>query len=461
MKALSTVDSKKPNKIPSGVRQKSRLSPFRTLFGNRLKKLTEKNEWTLLQLADASELSEKTISRWISKEKVLIFVNSKNHLRTGLRKMNVSDNEITPLFDSEHPQQSQGSLPTPSSFQNCIFVERRVLEFGTLAEKNLRLDGEELVAFYRNETPITIILGDRTFILPATLAHKPTDDGKLSAQVLEFSIQSTPFTLDSQLDVYTRSVIREAESDGRLFNGKVTRLSSLMNKKGVLSPAHYFDALATNFAMDFVANSSSLRGRLQGANKKLGDFQDSKLVNHLGIVCIVETADGKLVAQARGSDVANRPASISASVSGASNWTDVYRPDSETSSVPLSALITGALRESIEELGVEPRDIRYLGIVREYLRGGKPELYLYARSSESMDDVVHEYRNAEGRKESNSLSGFDFHSEDVSSSNEKSKIEFQLRVNKILEEYSPSANFTFVAGVLLTARHVLLQKKHA
>jgi len=94
-----------------------------------------------------------------------------------------------------------------------------------------------------------------------------------------------------------------------------------------------------------------------------------------------ETSDGMLVAQRRSSFVANRPHTVSASVSGALDWSDLPQKSESGAVLALSDLVRGAFRESLEELGAEPEALRYLGLVREYLRGGKPELYFFARTS--------------------------------------------------------------------------------
>lgn len=338
----------------------------------------------------------------------------------------------------------------------AIFVEKAERWLApTLAERYLLLDGEALFSFYRNESPIQITFADQAFVLPAVLAHEPVGEGRLAEQPLAFAVSSKPFTVSNALDSFVQPVRVSAESDARLFNGRVVRLADLSSSNGAVCPAHYYDALATNFAMDHKPSgrTESLREILYAAAGALGPLRGNALVNHIGLVCILETSDGMLVAQRRSAQVANRAHTISASVSGALNWMDIWRIE-DGMQLPLSGLVAGAIRESLEELGTEPDQLRYLGIVREYLRGGKPEVYFYGRTSASLGELTTARRNAEGRKESKSLEGFEFQSERVSNDAE-SRNAFQERVRGTLEQCGDTANFTFVAGVLLTGAHVL------
>lgn len=337
-----------------------------------------------------------------------------------------------------------------------LFAERLARGWrAPLAERYLSLSAQEQLALYSKDAPIVTTLAGQDFLLPASLAYSPKRDGDLQHQDISFLLSSNEFVLDEALDDYQKPVRRAAERDKRLFDGKVIRLASLApDGLAMLEPASYFDALVTNFAMDHrpSGRTESLRDFLHGQTRSVGDFNGNKLVNHLGIVCMIETADGKLLAQQRSAKVANRPRSISASVSGAVNLTDVRLLETQTFGLP--ALAGAVFRETFEELGVEPRETRFLGLLREFLRGGKPEIYFYARSSASTDRVIARRKKAEGRAETRSVRGLELYSERVGP-DDASRYAFQQRTHRILEDVGKSANLTFVAGVLLVNRYVL------
>ena len=325
----------------------------------------------------------------------------------------------------------------------------------TLAERFLHLDAAALLAAYPNEPRLALGLAGRTHVLPAQLLREPEGDGRLSAQSLAFTVSDEAFRPSSALDGYVKPVRELAARDARLFDGTVVRLASFSPQGGILTPASYFDALGTNLAMDHRPSGTreTLR-ELARRGGRLGDFAESPLVNHLGLVCMFETSDGMLVAQRRSSFVANRPHTVSASVSGALDWSDLPQKSEGGAVLALSDLVRGAFRESLEELGAEPEALRYLGLVREYLRGGKPELYFFARTSLSATRLATAQRDAASRGESGALEFLPFHGDSVSRS-ARSRSAFEERVEQCLEAVKGDANLTFVAGILLAARHVL------
>ena len=198
--------------------------------------------------------------------------------------------------------------------------------------------------------------------------------------------------------------------------------------------------------------SQSLRGLLHGKGK-LEPFDDSQLANDIGLVCMIESADGMMVFQNRSSKVANRPLTISSSVSGALNKLDIaMRP--QRNELSLKDITLGLFRETLGELNVEIRTLRFLGIIREFLRGGKPEFYFLATSNSSLENIRSAHAHAEEKMESKSVDGFEFHSKAVGS-DDCSRFAFQQRVIDAIVKYDRVANFTFVAGLLLAASHVL------
>ncbi len=333
-----------------------------------------------------------------------------------------------------------------------VFVETMRKWNQTLAERYLSLQGEKLISFYSKDAPIDEWLGEERYCLPMSMALPSRDGGSLEAQNVSFKLLTEEFRPDPKLDEYRHPVLARAQRDGRLFNGKVVRVVDITPGGIVLlTSACYFDALTTNFAMDHRPKTrrETLRTFLHGGGQSVGAFGGNELVNHLGVVCMVETSDGMLIGQRRSSKVANRSRTLSASVSGALNHADV-RPYGQ-GVFQLSGLVDGVLREAFEELGISLEDVKFLGLVREFLRGGKPELYFYAKSCASLMEVRRLQKHSEGKKESEAIDGFELHSERAA----RDGFEFRCRVRKILNDSADSANLTFVAGTLLTCRHVL------
>jgi len=317
------------------------------------------------------------------------------------------------------------------------------------------MNGRDLIDFYPNVPVLTLPLGRATYVVPGTMSWWPQAMGVLGKETLRFIVISEPVGLEPAIDDYTGPVM-EAARKSSYTNGDPARLLHLSpDGVGALQPAKYYQALATNFYIDHRPphRADSLRKYLQGHPQALEELRVSRLVNHLGVVCMVESADGMLVALNRSDAVAFRQNTLSASASGMVDFVTDVRPW-PSGGLDLATLAHSAFRETIEELQVQVTGLRFLGLLREFLRGGKPEMYFYARSPLSFRSMEEHRQTARGRSESRSILGFELHSDRLSN-DPASRLPFEKRVQDIIEESTDWADFTFVAGCLLAARHLM------
>ena len=335
-----------------------------------------------------------------------------------------------------------------------------VLKSKALTDRYNKLKSEDILKFYENETPIIFSLVGETFIIPCSYMIAPKQNGIINVQNITLDFLDNKFELSNEIDAYTKPIRKFAEKDSRLFDGEVIRIADLSissNKaKVVLQRASYFDSITTNFSIDFLPpnRSESLRQYLHGTRQSFGDFLDNKLVNHIGIVCMVETIDGMLIGQLRSYKVANRGGTLSSSVSGGLALNDLK--DYLFTHSFVNAIIKGVEKEIYKELGFIPdiENIRFLGALRDFERGGKPDFYFCLKSKYSFSEIKRFHKiNAEEKYESNKITGFEFHSNKLDGS-ENSKLRFQKRVSEILLKAS-NQNLTFYAGTLLTAKNIL------
>lgn len=329
----------------------------------------------------------------------------------------------------------------------------------TYAERYLSLTSAQLCAFYSNENPLTYEFGGKAFQLPMSLLISPTSSESAENEKIKIALIPQKYEIPSRISIYTTPLLERLKkgTDSRLFDGEVVRLQAIDNSGDnrwdlTVAQGSYFDALTTNFAMDHRPSgiNQSLREFLSWHTRVLGNLSESPLVNHIGVVCMVESADGMLVVQKRSAKVANRPGSMSSSVSGALDWADI-RNERQWSVIGLAS---GTLRESFEELGVHPQQLWFLGLVREYLRGGKPEFYFFAKSDRPYHEIAKRRKTAQDRSESKRIVPYDFHT-DLINDNMNSKLAFYDRVVRVLEGTGKEANLTLVAGVCLAADRLL------
>ena len=319
-----------------------------------------------------------------------------------------------------------------------------------IAEQYLSLNAEQLLSFYRNESPLDVSLAGRRYVLPMSVVLEST----VSAGT-DILCETEPgsFTVPERLIAYTQPVKDVLEKDRKSFDGRVTRLYAHHENKLILQEASYFEGVSTNFAVDHrpKGRTESLREMLHANTSSFGGFESNPLVNHIGVVCMVETIDGMLIVQKRSRNVTNRGGTLSSSVSGVVDWTDIR---SQQSPFSINTLAESIYREANKELGVAPNQIVFLGLLREFLRGGKPEVYYFARTEEPFGTLRTKWLQAEHREESTDITGYEFHSDRIDSG-ELSRDSLKARVRHIMEEIGQDANLTLTAGIALTTKHVL------
>ncbi len=202
---------------------------------------------------------------------------------------------------------------------------------------------------------------------------------------VSFKLEESPFELDPEVRAITeeawRLQHRRLKFLGRRYANetklRISRLDQVEGKSTIeLIPVQYYDFIRTNLSLDYIGagRGQSLR-QLVHDTGRLEEISNSRLANHVGIDALLFTADGSLVVPKRSRRVAVRPRELSPSGSGALNYSDVTGP------INLSTL--PKFRETFEELGVRPDEIPrdgvgFLGLYRDLILGGKPQLYFVA-----------------------------------------------------------------------------------
>jgi hypothetical protein len=216
--------------------------------------------------------------------------------------------------------------------------------------------------------------GHRLF-LPQVVIIAPASvcESSVHVQLVEPNFKA-PIQIEDGFEFY-----RYLAHDGigkRLFDGENARLLgwNVVSKTLFFQGAWYFDYLKTNLALDLrTLTMGSLREHLaQGGT--IEDLSDSKLANPTGINGLIFSNDGHMIFQARLENVLVRPGELCSGFSGTVDKTDIIWAVNDGGSLDK----LDAPRELVEELGINRRDIlsrRFLGLTRELVRGGQPELF--------------------------------------------------------------------------------------
>lgn len=229
----------------------------------------------------------------------------------------------------------------------------------------LRYDAAWLIEQYRDETP-----------LAPGIPYSRLDAGPWRVER-----DAAAFRLDDVLGLtpamdYDEAVVRlAAHAPGTL---KVQR-------------APYSDGLKSNYAMD---GAGELRPLLLAEyGRRLPPLSDARLSNGLGTAVIVFGADGSPYLPRRAPRQSVFPGGYHCTASGETVW---------SAAAAFDGLFTANIcRELEEEAGLSRADldwIRPLGLCREFLRGGKPQLFFMARTSLSADDLARRRRAAIARQ---------------------------------------------------------------
>jgi hypothetical protein len=241
--------------------------------------------------------------------------------------------------------------------------------------------------------------------------------------------------------------------------GQLARLNFIKySDKNIIlnfSPVSYEIICRTNLCMDAKENkdSKSLREVLHD-NDKLEPLQDSQLGNALGVNFILFTADGTLVIPLRSDVVVVRPNQLSPSSSGDINYSDVFGGDRKLESVHL-------FRESIEELNVydehiKNNHIQFLGLTRELVRGGKPDLYFAAGTNLTKREYIERHPKAQDSWEFKHHSewvfwpfGTDIFLEEIPT---KKKFAIQRKFERLLDKEGHRISLPLLTGLVLFLR---------
>jgi hypothetical protein len=147
----------------------------------------------------------------------------------------------------------------------------------------------------------------------------------------------------------------------------------------------------TNMAVDRRTESGVTIRTLLSRGKRLEPIEDSPMGNTLGVNGLIFTSDGYMLLQRRSRRVLVRPFELCSGFSGTIDDVDVEMVKLRGGTLAAMEKV----REMVEEVGIQPEDItdrQFLGITRELVRGGAPELFysvdVRLSKAEVMDLIV-------------------------------------------------------------------------
>ena len=264
----------------------------------------------------------------------------------------------------------------------------------------LTYDVGKLLNWYRDETPAL----DRLpyveldcFLEQPWEALKRATDLKVAKTNAPFRLAShPPDSLASHQDRLYDAFVKENRVDK--FDSKNIRLDhyDAQEHKLTVRPCNYSDGLRSNYALDW-HGKFSLRSLLaEDYGSRLPPLDDLRLSNALGLAVVVwsRTKDGDMLPylpKRADAGLAVFPGGLfHCTASGNAEW----KADADTFDRMFTADIC---QELDEEVGLSRADLEWIvpvALCREFLRGGKPQLFFAARANIGAEELARKRRAA-------------------------------------------------------------------
>ena len=210
----------------------------------------------------------------------------------------------------------------------------------------------------------------------------------VSIERLTVELEPSSYQIPWYIEQYAEDLIRRF-SPAKTFNGTTLRLNGFGDDERIafrFQYARYYDYLVTNGSHDSVLfNELTVRDILE-PGPALSPLEASHCANHLGLSALIVSEDNFLLLQLRSQHVSSFAGMLSPSVSGAAN-ADTFQ--NAQGSLTFAAWFEAELGEEVSsQLTLNDfSGVEALGVSRELIRLGKPEIFFVARARLSRSEI--------------------------------------------------------------------------
>lgn len=339
-------------------------------------------------------------------------------------------------------------IPIPTKLIGVLYEKMRKNPINRFL--NIELD--ELIAYYHNEKDnlLKLTFNNKTEPLPQKLVLDNTEE-QLNSKYFIFRFESSVFELEDQFRSKTSPAFNTMVKGVKYINNENLRLYKLEKENDThifhTQPVYYETYLHTNLLVDYKPKNREPIRTVVHPEGKLEPFEESLLANHIGVNVLVFTPEGDLIIPVRSKEVSYAPLELATSISGAVTANDV------ADGRPIQEHVI--IREGLEELGlmrneIVDESIKFLGLTRELLRGGKPEIFFAMQTKLSYQQIVERWKQAEDKWESSKLIYFPFGESIHKPLQEESDYKnFERKVVELFERYGSNMSLPFVTNLAL------------
>ncbi|MDP2312868.1 MAG: AAA family ATPase [Pseudomonadota bacterium] len=236
------------------------------------------------------------------------------------------------------------------------------------------------VAYPQQDQLLTWGDPDDGFVLPQVVLFDRADLG--DRPVVSIAREGSVFTLAGEDSHPVIVALKAARGPALLTNGRWARLAgwNARDRRLTVQECSYYAWLILNVAADGVTDSPGAESpRAQGSQGRLAAPGGHDAADQIGINVLLVTSDGKLLYHRRGDRPLIRPRELAAAASGTVGMADL-----PTASTSFDLDTFPAVLASLGSLGLQPADVaavRFLGLTRELIRSGTPDLTYVALTS--------------------------------------------------------------------------------
>jgi len=271
---------------------------------------------------------------------------------------------------------------------------------------------------------------------------------------IKLVVDEGKFEVREDIKIFTRPFFDKMKDNqdcakGNFFNGKNVRLKSFTKDSDDtvfhVERVDYYDYARTNLVLDKKdGHQKSLRDKIHGS-WCLEPLELSPLGNNLGINYLIFDCRGQLIFKERAA-VAFLQGAFEPSSSGTVEELDsrCYGDKFFFAKAMNGILAPGqrSFRETEEEIGLNAEDILghpiFLGITRDLIRGGEPEMFFFAQAKIPFIQIENKWKRAPDRRESSKILAYNFKgygldANKITSDTEKEKLKGVI--TQFIEEY--------------------------
>lgn len=258
---------------------------------------------------------------------------------------------------------------------------------------------------------------------------------------------------------------KQKKNNRAYYNSPNLRLAGYKKENGkhylTLQTVYYDDFVHTNLVLDAKdTQGRSLRDFIHH-DGSLEAVEESKLGNNFGINILIFTAEGNLIIQKRSEDVAFRKGEYCPSASGTFEEIDLSEKEYEYNANNLKQYITREFREEVGIHSDHVTELKILGITRELIRGGEPEMFAFAKIDLTQNEVIQLSKKAQDRYEVGMLV---FHPFDLRLLNKEHFNSHDVRcwgiqIDKFLDIYGYKSSVPLTTAIALLQQYILNEKR--